>query len=252
MVRSDCKRRLAQRRPCQRPARPDVETSDTRDLPKPKPNVGSSSNQAYPADPTTAAVVIQVAKNSVGTAVLLGKARNDNRGLTRGEFARSGVPALLDEVLDRSMISDAVHEALELVQGDPGTGKRQQEIDTRIAAIESELFRLIGAIAARGEMAGLVDGIGSIDEAKAALLANVSRWRSSGGSRRRTPRGYEASCSVWHGHEPLDECAEGAEEIHPQSETTHNRKCTLRLVYNRPSKETVCPRVWRTQCSASL
>ena len=82
------------------------------------------------------------------------------------------IEALLDEVLDLSMIEDSVDEGLRVLQGEAGED-RTAALDRELATVEQESSRLVAAIAAGGQLGGLVQ----------ALQARERRQRASDAAR---------------------------------------------------------------------
>jgi hypothetical protein len=78
------------------------------------------------------------------------------------------IEALLDDILDAEMIEAAVDEALRLVRGDD-SAVRIAFLDAAIGKAEQECSRLVAAIAAGGELGGLVDALRSREERRKAL-----------------------------------------------------------------------------------
>jgi hypothetical protein len=76
--------------------------------------------------------------------------------------------ALLDDVLDLSLIRDAIDEALELVCGQTVDDPREQ-VETELANVNRERDRLVASIAAGGELAGLLEALRTREEHRASL-----------------------------------------------------------------------------------
>ena len=64
--------------------------------------------------------------------------------------------AVLDDVLTQDVLEDAVNEAISTVQGEDDTGSASARVDKEIARLEGEQTRLANAIAAGGNLDGLV------------------------------------------------------------------------------------------------
>jgi hypothetical protein len=64
------------------------------------------------------------------------------------------IETLLEDVLEPSMIGDAVDEALRLLRGEDGLAHAEQ-IDRELATVRQERDRLVTAIAAGGQLEGL-------------------------------------------------------------------------------------------------
>jgi hypothetical protein len=69
------------------------------------------------------------------------------------------IEALLDDLLDPTMIRDAIDEALALLQDDDGRSERLDRLQGELASVEQESMRLVSAIAAEGNLAGLLDAV---------------------------------------------------------------------------------------------
>jgi DNA invertase Pin-like site-specific DNA recombinase len=87
------------------------------------------------------------------------------------------VEALLDDVLDPSMIQDAVEEALQLLRGDD-RNDRVEQLDAELATINKERARLVTAIATGGELGGLLDALRTRDRRREDLEAHRAALRS--------------------------------------------------------------------------
>jgi hypothetical protein len=59
------------------------------------------------------------------------------------------IEALLDDVLDESILNDGIREAQLLIEGD-NPSDRIQRLDAEIARVERERARLVSAVAAGG------------------------------------------------------------------------------------------------------
>ena len=94
-----------------------------------------------------------------------------------GEADGSVIEALLDDVLDASMIRDAVDEALELLQGHAGVD-RAEVLDAELAAVSAECGRLSGAIAAGGQLSALLEALSAHEVRRAALTAERDAARA--------------------------------------------------------------------------
>ena len=88
------------------------------------------------------------------------------------------IEALLDDVLDPSMLTDAVDAACRLLQGDDGLAERLATIEAQIATIDRERARLATAIAAGGDLDGLLEALQTRERAKAALEADRQAMRA--------------------------------------------------------------------------
>jgi site-specific DNA recombinase len=88
------------------------------------------------------------------------------------------IEPLLDEVLDESILRDAVDEACRLLQGDDGMAERLAKIEARIATIDQERGRLATAIATGGDLDGLLDALRTRERLKATLEADRQAMRA--------------------------------------------------------------------------
>jgi site-specific DNA recombinase len=90
--------------------------------------------------------------------------------------------ALLDDVLDATIVQDAIDEAVRLIQSDAGTvAGKVASIDARLATIDDERTRLVAAIAAGGELEGLMMALRERERLRTALQADR---RAAGAERR--------------------------------------------------------------------
>jgi hypothetical protein len=80
------------------------------------------------------------------------------------------IEALLDDVIDPTIVSDAVDEALNLLRGDRPS-QHLDRIDEELATIEHECVRLANAIATGGELGGLLDALRTRDQRRVRLVA---------------------------------------------------------------------------------
>jgi DNA invertase Pin-like site-specific DNA recombinase len=94
------------------------------------------------------------------------------------------IEALLDDVLDPSIVQDAVAEGVRLLQGDH-PGDELDRIDAQLATVEQERNRLVTAIATGGELGGLLEALRTRDrrreglEAQRAAIGARGRLRAS-------------------------------------------------------------------------
>jgi site-specific DNA recombinase len=93
------------------------------------------------------------------------------------------IEALLDDVLDAQLLEDSVDEALRLLQGE-NTTDRMTAVERELAAVDKECSRLVAAIAAGGQLAGLIQAL-QAREARKRELEN-QRERISAERRLRT------------------------------------------------------------------
>ncbi len=85
--------------------------------------------------------------------------------------------ALLDDVLDSTLLKDAVNEALRLLQGD-GPTDRLARLDAEIATVTRERDRLVAAIATGGELGGLLEALKVRDTRQQSLEAERDALRA--------------------------------------------------------------------------
>ena len=78
------------------------------------------------------------------------------------------IEALLDDVLDPTLLHDAVEEALSIMQGDT-PADRGTEIEADLQRVEHERQRLMKAIAAGRTVTGLLEALQALDTRKATL-----------------------------------------------------------------------------------
>jgi hypothetical protein len=82
--------------------------------------------------------------------------------------------ALLDDVIDPTMVSDAADEALNLLRRDRPS-QHLDRIDDELATIEHERVRLANAIATGGELGGLLDALRTRDQRRDRLARRNGR-----------------------------------------------------------------------------
>ena len=85
--------------------------------------------------------------------------------------------ALLDEVLDKSILTDAADEALTLLKGDTPED-RVAAIERELATVEQERARLVTAIATGGDMGGLLEALRTRDDHRQRLESERAALRS--------------------------------------------------------------------------
>ena len=88
------------------------------------------------------------------------------------------IEALLDDVLDLLMLEDSVDEALRLLQGE-NPEDRIVIIDRELATVEQERSRLVAAIAAGGQLDGLIQALQARETRRAELEARRESGRAS-------------------------------------------------------------------------
>jgi hypothetical protein len=106
------------------------------------------------------------------------------------------IEALLDDVLDRSMLTDAVDEALTLLRGGRQSD-RLERVEAQIAQLGQERARLIGAIAAGGQLAGLVEALREREQKEQGLEAERQAIRSERGLRASDVARVRVNCWSW-------------------------------------------------------
>jgi hypothetical protein len=79
------------------------------------------------------------------------------------------IEALLDDVLDPSILRDAVDVALGELQADDGPRDRIERIEADIDTIEQERARLVTAIATGGNLGGLLEALRARETRRASL-----------------------------------------------------------------------------------
>ena len=87
------------------------------------------------------------------------------------------IEALLDDVLDLRMLEDSVDEALRLLQGETPED-RIVIVDRELATVEQERSRLVAAIAAGGQLDGLMQALQVRETRRAELEARRDGMRS--------------------------------------------------------------------------
>jgi len=80
------------------------------------------------------------------------------------------IEALLDDVMDPTIVRDAIDEAVMLLQGD-GSHDRLDRLDAELEAVESERTRLVTAIAIGGDLGGLLEALRTREHRRERLLA---------------------------------------------------------------------------------
>jgi site-specific DNA recombinase len=87
------------------------------------------------------------------------------------------IEALLDDVLDQTLIADAVDEALRLLQRDD-TPDRLARVEAQLATVHQERDRLVAAIAAGGPLDGLLLALQAREATRATLDAERQAMRA--------------------------------------------------------------------------
>lgn len=110
------------------------------------------------------------------------------------------IDALLSNVLDRDVLRDAVEEAVALLMG-AGQHDQLQAIEADIATTDKERQHLVAAIAAGGQLAGLLDALQGREatltalDAKRKAIASQTRLRKADAGRVRA--GLHALAGDW-------------------------------------------------------
>ena len=89
------------------------------------------------------------------------------------------IEALLDDVLDQRLLEDSVSEALRLLQGETPED-RIVIVDRELATVEQERSRLVAAIAAGGQLDGLIQALQARETRRAELEADATGCGQSG------------------------------------------------------------------------
>jgi hypothetical protein len=88
--------------------------------------------------------------------------------------------AVLDDVLDASILEDAVTAALQILTGDDsGQADQRRAIDQQILTVENERRRLSDAIAAGGDLQSLLDALKGREASLSRLRADRARLTAS-------------------------------------------------------------------------
>ena len=83
------------------------------------------------------------------------------------------VEALLDDIIDPTIVRDAVDEALRLLESDhENIGARLDRLEGELATVERERARLVSAIASGGMLPGLLDGLREREARRTSLEAD--------------------------------------------------------------------------------
>jgi DNA invertase Pin-like site-specific DNA recombinase len=90
------------------------------------------------------------------------------------------IEALLDEVLDASILRDSVDAAVRLLQGDDdASARRAAVIEAQLAKVEQERARLVDAIAAGGQLDGLLSALQTREAMRTRLEADYQALRTA-------------------------------------------------------------------------
>jgi DNA invertase Pin-like site-specific DNA recombinase len=101
----------------------------------------------------------------------------NRRVLPMGEGNAIVIESLLDDVLDLSMLTEAVDEALDLLMTD-SSDERLEVLDGQLVKISRERDRLVAAIAAGGQLAGLLDALQAREQERARVEAEQAAVRA--------------------------------------------------------------------------
>jgi site-specific DNA recombinase len=82
------------------------------------------------------------------------------------------IEALLDDVLDESIVADAIDEALALLRGDVDEQATAGRFDRQLAHVEREHVQLMTAIHAGEQVVGLVEALRALDRRQRDLQAS--------------------------------------------------------------------------------
>jgi site-specific DNA recombinase len=85
--------------------------------------------------------------------------------------------ALLDEVLDKTMLTEAIDETVTILRG-TDRADRVTAIETELAKVNEERARLAGAIAAGGQLDGLLSALQARETRRATLEAQREQLRA--------------------------------------------------------------------------
>ena len=92
------------------------------------------------------------------------------------------IEALLDDVLDETILTDGIDEAVRQLQGDD-VADRVQAIEAQLADITRQRDRLVAAIAAGGQLPGLLDGLREREAMRLRLERDRTALRAQRGLR---------------------------------------------------------------------
>jgi hypothetical protein len=91
------------------------------------------------------------------------------------------IETLLDDVLDLSIVTEAVDEAVSLIHGTRGSNSDPREaLDREIAKVEQERARLVAAITAGGSLDGLIGALQGRETRLVTLRAERAAVRVGG------------------------------------------------------------------------
>jgi DNA invertase Pin-like site-specific DNA recombinase len=89
------------------------------------------------------------------------------------------IEALLDDILDPTMIGEAVNEAVGILQGKgSGVADRLAAIEAQLAVVNQERDRLVAAIAAGGQLDGLLAALQAREDRRQGLEADRQAMRT--------------------------------------------------------------------------
>lgn len=84
------------------------------------------------------------------------------------------IEALLDEVLDASILRDAVNGALAILQRSSDAGKPGEALEAQLAKVQGERERLMTAIESGRTIAGLLEALQALERREVALTSQLS------------------------------------------------------------------------------
>ncbi len=94
------------------------------------------------------------------------------------------IEALLDDVLDLSLIEDAVDEAVKLLTGDDEAGAGAERIEQEMAILDREQGRILAAIASGRQVSGVLEALQALDRRRVQLEASRGGVRAARATRR--------------------------------------------------------------------
>ena len=127
---------------------------------------------------------------------------SNRRELPMGDGDAIVIEALLDDLLNVSMVTEAIDGAVALIQGAAAdVGARLARVDTELEKVGRERDRLVSAIAQGGELAGLLDALRTRESQRAELesrrRAIVSERHSQAADGARIRREVAALADEW-------------------------------------------------------
>src|SRR5262245_48096150 len=159
-----------------------------------------------------------------------------------GEADEIVVEALLDDVLDDGMVTEAVDVALEILQGDDGVGVRLGQLEKDLASITREHTNLMAAIRDGERISGLVDALRALDRRREGLEAERSSIATQSGIRASDSRRVR---------EELLELASSWRTV-LADDPTHARPIISSLLKGRVTFAPIAPNRWRLTGNGTL